>query len=171
MGIKILKEDAQSRTVGYPIKSGEEIYPANGVVLELNALTLKPEVRAWAAGDRGVLRLLGLAIDSNVMFPVAPSAGDPHTVGEGYDFTNYNRGGLLSAIRQATVVVFDDKRSANSNPFDAAAAFTVLSAPVYLNDSNLITHDSTDAVEIGTLEDFVLDGVTLISATIRVNIV
>jgi len=170
MGLRILKEDAQSRTIGYPVKDAVKIYP--GAVCVLEKISDVIRIRPWTTGDRAAALVpVGLGIDSNVPFPVAPTGIDPHTVGEGKDYTNYNRGGLIAAIRQATVVIYDDKRDATSNLIDPAATFPTISAPVYVNDSCLFTEDSTNAVAVGVLEDVVLDGSDIVSITVRITIV
>ena len=172
MAIRVLKENVASRTIGYQPKANTKIYPGTPTVLEKDATTGAILIRPWATGDRANgLQPNGLALDSNVVFPLGPgSTGQPFTAGEGYDYTNYNRGGLIAAIRQAVVYVYDDKRDANSNPFDSAASL-VVSKKVYINDNGKITHDSTNAVEIGVCEDATYDTRGIVSAVIRLTLV
>jgi len=171
MAIRVLKENVASRTIGYQPKAGTKIYSGTLTVLEKDATTGVILIRPWATGDRtNNLRPNGLALDSNVVFPLGPgSTGQPFTAGEGYDYTNYNRGGLIAAIRQAVVYVYDDKRDKDSNPFDPDAELEV-SKEVYVNDNGKITHDSTDAVEIGVCEDVTSDSSGIVSAVIRLTL-
>jgi hypothetical protein len=171
MGIRFLKENVASRTIGYQPKANVKIYPGNPTVLEKNAISGVIEIRPFGSGDRAAgLCPNGLAIDSNVQFPMAPTSGSPFTAGEGYDYINYNRGGLIAAVRQATVYVYDDKRDASSNPFANDAALAI-SKKVYVNDSGKITHDNSNAIEIGVCEDETSSGGITTSAVIRLTLV
>lgn len=103
MGIRVLRENAGSRTPGYKVASGVSVYPGVAVVLSaIDTITLY---------DANTNQVLGLALDSNVQFPMQNT--DPDTqAGEGFDYTNYNRGGLIAVINNAEVELFDDERAA-----------------------------------------------------------
>jgi hypothetical protein len=93
-------------------------------------------------------RPYGLAIESNVKFPIAPLTGDP--AGEGFDYTNFNRGGKVAVFHSGgEFELFDDGRGL---PY-ATGTYTI-NYPVYANESGLISHSSTDAVEVGSVVDF-----------------
>ena len=76
----------------------------------------------------------GVAAQSTAMLPFAPSDGN--VVGEGYNYTDYARGGLVSCfVNGCELELYDDGRGA---PYVAADTF-VLNRPVYVNASGLIT--------------------------------
>lgn len=142
MAIKQIKE--VNRSVSYPIASGAIV---GGMLLQLNALgQLLPWVHTQTAGQP-----FGLAIESNIFFPLQPANGE--VAGQGFDYTNFNRGGLESVYNNGgDFVLFDDGRGF---PYDATATYAI-NAPVYASHTTdgLITSDPSSTVLIGYVVSF-----------------
>jgi hypothetical protein len=119
MAIRIVKE--VSRSVSYPILTGS-IVGGNALGLDpagSNSLVLWP-----TSGTTG--QPFGLAIESNVFFPLQPANGE--VAGQGFDYTNFNRGGLESVFNNGgDFVLYDDGRG---YPYDHSATYAI-NAPVY----------------------------------------
>lgn len=80
----------------------------------------------------------GLAVESNIMNPIQNTTG--LTAGAGYDFTDLNRGGLVSTLwGDYEVEFYDDGRGA---PYESGDTY-VVNAPVYANSSGKITSVAT----------------------------
>jgi hypothetical protein len=123
MGIRVLRESSGSRTPGYSVKAGVSIVGGLAVTLD-DANTIKLFVATATASP------LGIALDSNVMFPLQNTADPTNQAGQGMDYTNYNRGGLISVLTSgAEVEVFDDGRSVG--PFSATNNTFLLNGVVY----------------------------------------
>ena len=107
-----------NRSVSYPIASGNIV---GGMCLQLDTTpALSPWTHALTAGQP-----FGLAIESNVFFPLQPANGE--VAGQDYDYTNFNRGGLESVYNNGgDFVIYDDGRGL---PVDAGT-YNV-NAPVY----------------------------------------
>lgn len=128
MAIRILKETGASRSAGYKVTANVSILPGNAVVLGADEETIKLPASGTSE------EILGLALDSNVMFPFQSATPD-QTMGNGYDYLNYNRQGLVSVFNNGgEVELFDDKRLADglSHPVIYGGTFT-LNIPVYAN--------------------------------------
>ena len=142
MAIRQVKE--VNRSVSYPIASGNIV---GGNLLQLNALgQLLPWVAANTSGQP-----FGLAIESNIFFPLQPSNGE--VAGQGFDYTNFNRGGLESVYNNGgDFVLFNDGRG---YPYDAAATYAI-NAPVYASSTvdGLITSDPTSTILVGYVVSF-----------------
>jgi hypothetical protein len=142
MAIRQVKE--VNRSVSYPIASGNIV---GGNLLQLNAAgQLLPWVHTQTAGQP-----FGLAIESNIFFPLQPSNGE--VAGQGFDYTNFNRGGLMSVYNNGgDFVLYNDGRG---YPYDATATYAI-NAPVYASASTdgLITSDATSTVIVGYVVSF-----------------
>ena len=130
MAIRQVKE--VNRSQSYPIASGNIV---GGMVL---ALDTTPALSPWShlvtTGQP-----FGLAIESNVFFPLQPANGE--VAGQGFDYTNFNRGGLESVYNNGgDFVIYDDGRGL---PVDAGSY--VVNQPVYAStavDGNLAASGS-----------------------------
>jgi hypothetical protein len=135
MAIRILKE--VNREGGRAPATGALIIA--GQPLELaSASTVQPY-----SGVSGSLPL-GLASDSNKTQPLQAANG--LTVGVGFDYTNFDRGGLVGAfINGGEFELFDDSTGA---PFMTGDTYT-LNMPVYANSSGLVTSTAASNPRIG----------------------
>lgn len=123
MAIRILKE--VSRDGGRLPAAGASVIA--GMALELGAsASVQPYSGAAAAEP------WGLASDSNVTQPLQGAGG--LTVGVGFDYTNFNRGGLIGAFQNGGV--FEMYNDGTGNAMDIAATF-VPNAAVYANAAGL----------------------------------
>lgn len=121
MAIRILREGAGSRTPGYAVAAGQSIVGGMTVILS-DASTI-------TAYTTSAAQPLGLAIDTNVLL-AAQNASPDQTAGQGYDYLNYDRGGLISVLNKgAEVEIYDDGRSVS--PFDTGNHTFVLNTPIY----------------------------------------
>lgn len=76
----------------------------------------------------------GIAAQSTALLPFAPADGN--VVGEGLNYTDYARGGLVSAFTNGSELeLFDDGRGA---PYEPADTY-VLNRVVYAKENGLIT--------------------------------
>ena len=142
MAIRQIKE--VNRSVGYPVASGNIV---GGNLLEINA---SAQVLPWL-NTRTTGKPLGLAIESNVFFPLQPANGE--VAGQGFDYTNFNRGGLESCyIDGGDFVLYDDGRG---YPYDQTATYAVNEA-VYASavTAGLITSATTSGVIVGYVVGF-----------------
>jgi len=137
MAIRILKE--VSRDGGRLPSVGASIIA--GVAIQLDtADTVKPFLAAGGTVP------LGLASDSNVTQPLQGAGG--LTVGVGYDYTNFNRGGLIGCFLNGGV--FELYNDGTGNPFVLApVAPYALNKPVYANGSGLSTADAAGNMLVG----------------------
>ncbi|MGH7974732.1 MAG: hypothetical protein ACREBR_04355 [bacterium] len=142
MAIRQVKE--VNRSVSYPIASGNIV---GGNLLQLNALSqLLPWVHTQTTG-----KPYGLAIESNIFFPLQPANGE--VAGQGFDYTNFNRGGLESVyLDGGDFVLYNDGRGF---PYDATATYAI-NQPVYASATvdGLITSDPTSTVIVGYVVSF-----------------
>lgn len=88
MAIQVIKE--VNRDAGYAVASGASIVAGQPLELYPDSHTVRP-----FSGVSGSFPL-GLASDSNLMFPLQAPSG--LTAGAGYDYTNFDRGGLVGAF-------------------------------------------------------------------------
>jgi hypothetical protein len=69
----------------------------------------------------------GLAIESNVFFPLQPANGE--VAGQGFDYTNFNRGGLMSVFNNGgDFVLYNDGRG---YPYKRSSTTYAVNQPVY----------------------------------------
>lgn len=141
MGIRVMHEDSGSRTRGFTVKSGDDIFPGFVVQKEDNDTIKLPTTLTEP--------MLGLALDSNVLFPPANLSGTV-TAGDGYDYLNYNRQGLVAYVSDAEVELFDDQRPGTSHPVDYSKTYAV-NEPVYVTTGGRINNDSSSNTQIGVV--------------------
>lgn len=93
---------------------------------------------------------LGLASDTTVQF-AAGAGADGYQAGSGYDYPNYNRGGLVGVFCNGGVFeLFDDGRG---HPCDTSVTWLV-NQSIFANNLGKLTNTSTTAtatVAIGTV--------------------
>lgn len=123
MAIRILKE--VSRDGGRLPEAGAAIVA--GMPLEL--ASSGSTVRQYQGGAN--TQVFGLASDSNVAQPLQGAGG--LTVGVGFDYTNFNRGGLIGAFLNGGV--FELYNDGTGNAFDYTATYN-LNELVYANSSS-----------------------------------
>lgn len=135
MAIRILKE--VNREGGRAPATGADIIA--GQPLELADAS---HVQPYSGASNSLP--LGLASDSNLHQPLQADNG--LTVGVGFDYTNFNRGGLIGAfINGGEFEMFDDGTGA---PFETGDTYT-LNHPVYANSSGLITSTAASNPRVG----------------------
>lgn len=138
MAIRQIKE--VNRSGGAKIASGNIV---GGMLLQINA---DGTVQPWDHTKTSGLPY-GLAIESNVFFPLQPANGE--VAGQGFDYTNFNRGGLESVyLNGGDFVLFDDGRGL---PYLASATTYAVNAPVYASaiTDGIITSANTSGVIVG----------------------
>ena len=94
----------------------------------------------------------GLAIESNVFFPLAPANGE--VAGQGFDYTNFNRGGLESVYNNGgDFVLYDDGRG---YPYARGTVTYAINGPVYASavTDGLIDSAATSTVLVGYVVSF-----------------
>jgi len=138
MAIRILKE--VSRDQGRAPATGVSIIA--GMPLELvDADTVRPYDQT-DANDQ----VFGLASDSNITQPLQGAGG--LTVGVGFDYTNFNRGGLIGAFLNGGV--FELYNDGTGVPYEAGDTYN-LNENVYANSSGLLTSSAAgDNKLVGT---------------------
>jgi hypothetical protein len=144
MAIRVLKE--VNRLPGMAVVSSTTCTIVGGNVVMLDTLAgssdLNPGYIKLAAN--GAIVPLGLAIDSNVFFPIGGSL----QAGSGFDYTNYNRGGLIGVfVDGGAFELYDDGRG---NPCQLGDAYT-LNAPVYLSMTNPGFLSVTGTIVVGSV--------------------
>jgi len=92
----------------------------------------------------------GIAAQSTELLPFAPADGN--AVGQGLNYTDFARGGLVSAFCNGSELeLYDDGRGA---PYEAADTY-VLNRPVYAKENGLITSVvGGGRQKIGVVKDF-----------------
>ena len=132
MAIRILKEVSRD---GGRLPSATYSVIA-GIPLELAAAGA--EVRPYQGA--ATTMPFGLASDSNITQPLQGAGG--LTVGVGFDYTNFNRGGLIGAFLNGGA--FELYNDGTGNPFDTAATFA-LNTVVYANSASGLLSDVAGA--------------------------
>jgi len=131
MAIQVIKE--VNRDAGYSVASGATIIAGQPLELFPDSNTVRPY-----SGVSGSLPL-GLASDSNLMFPLQGANG--LTAGAGYDYTNFDRGGLVGAfVNGGEFALSADVYAAPTGtvyPYNPTDTYT-LNMPVTADSSGLI---------------------------------
>jgi hypothetical protein len=138
MALRVIRENAGSRAPGYKLDTGVQVVGGIAVVLSDNE-TVK--LNTAAATDA----VLGLVMESNIAFPAQSTTPDQQA-GQGFDYLDYNRGGLVTVIHDAEVEVWDDGRSTTVIPFLVAGTYAV-NNPIY---AETVTGKLTDVDGGGT---------------------
>ena len=140
MAVRIIREN--NRTEG--------LLPTVAVIagqplVKASASTVKPYDDATFADH-----VLGIAAETTVQPPIAPLSGN--TVGEGYNYTDFARGGLVSCfVNGSELELFDDGRGA---PYETADTY-VLNRAVYAKENGKITSAVGGGRQlIGSVVDF-----------------
>lgn len=138
MAIRILKEVSRDGgrlpVTGASVIAGQALELVSGAVRPYNQASLL--ARPW-----------GLASDSNVTQPLQGAGG--LTVGVGFDYTNFNRGGLIGAFQNGGV--FELYNDGSGNPFMLTPTVPFAeNEPVYamtnpLGGAGLVGTDATNA--------------------------
>ena len=143
MAIRQIKE--VNRSVGYAVASGNIV---GGNLLMLNAAgQVLPWDHTKTSGQP-----FGLAIESNVFFPLQPANGE--VAGQGFDYTNFNRGGLESVYNNGgDFVLYDDGRG---YPYARGTVTYAINGPVYASavTDGLIDSAATSTVLVGYVVSF-----------------
>jgi hypothetical protein len=130
MAIRLIRE--VNRSEGKAPVTGVDII-AGQPLLFATATTVRPYNDATFAAHP-----YGLAAESTAQLPLAPATG--LTAGEGYDYTNFARGGLVSVFMNGgEFELFDDGRGA---PYETGDTYA-LNAPVYAKENGKVTADGT----------------------------
>ena len=109
-------------------------------------------------------QVLGLASDSNIQQPLQGAGG--LTVGVGFDYTNFNRGGLIGAFLNGGV--FELYNDGTGVPFTAGDTYN-LNENVYAANTGLLTSSGAgDNKLVGTAMKVV--GAPVTSLTIKLLI-
>jgi len=149
MAIRVLKE--VDRLEGFPIETGATIIAGQPVKLTSAGKILPFDA---AAGEAAI----GFADVHTQPLPIAPVGGGP-TVGLGYDYTDFARGGLVGAYIDGGVFeMYDDGRGA---PYVTTDTY-VVNKPVYANAAGKVTSVSTDNFLVGYCMAFTGAPVTLL---------
>ena len=130
MAIRILKE--VSRDGGRLPAAGASVIA--GMVLELASGAVQPYAETTALTEPW-----GLASDSNVTQPLQGAGG--LTAGVGFDYTNFNRGGLIGAFQNGGV--YELYNDGTGNPMVTAPATAYAeNEPLYSTNAGLVTTDA-----------------------------
>lgn len=139
MAVRIIREN--NRSAGKKPKNGVDIIAGQPVVLD-TADTLKPY-------DSDSIKVYGIAAESTEQLPIAPSSG--LTAGEGFNYTDFARGGLVSTFQNGSVLeLFDDGRGA---PYETNDTYA-LNVAVHAKANGLLSVDTTSGQEVGSVVDF-----------------
>lgn len=144
MAVRVIREN--NRSEGLTPVTGTTVIAGN-VMLIASSSTIRPYNDATGAKVP-----FGIAAESSAQLPLAPANG--LTAGEGYDYTNFARGGLVSCFVTGSVLeLFDDGHGA---PYVTGDTYA-LAAPVYSDATGKITSSAvatTAPVLVGSVVDF-----------------
>lgn len=140
MAVRVIRENNRSEG-----KAPSVAVIAGQPIMFATASTVKPYDDGTFAA-----RPYGIAAESTTPLPIAPVTG--LTAGQGYDYTNFARGGLVSAfITGSELELFDDGRGAPYEPADSYA----LNGPIYAKENGLLTSAIGGGRQlIGSVVDF-----------------
>lgn len=142
MAVRVIREN--NRSEGRLPVTGTTII-AGQVLVMATSTTVRPyNDGTWAKIPYGV------AAESTGQLPLASASG--LTAGQGYDYTNFARGGLVSAfITGSELELFDDGHGA---PYDDSVTYT-LAGPVYTDAGGFVTSVETGGKPlVGSVVDF-----------------
>jgi len=149
MGLRLMKFDNQDFSESILVAASQTIYEGTPCVIRKDGTTLKRTLEVYDDTDRSSsYKICGLAVESN-QIPASANLTGP-TVGEGYDYGKYNRGaGYMSLIRNnAMVEIF------GNDLVEEAGSFVIGKLVYWYPTSLFFTDDSTNAVQVGILEDY-----------------
>lgn len=139
MAVRIIRE--VNRSEGRKPVTGSTIIAGEVLLLAANLETKPYDDGTFVAVPYGV------AAEDTTQLPIAPANG--LTAGQGFDYTNFNRGGLVGAfVNGSELELFDD---GHGLPYVATDTYA-LNAPVYTNASGKVT--TTAGALVGSVVDF-----------------
>jgi len=142
MALRIIKE--VNRSTSYPIASGNVI---GGNLL--GKASLGTQVALWDKTNT-TGQPFGWALESNVFFPLQPANGE--VAGQGFDYTNFNRGGLESVLNNGgDFVLYDDGRG---YPYLRSSTTYVLNGPVYASTATDGLVSNAGTIVVGYVVSF-----------------
>ena len=171
MGIRVLKEASNSRTAGYKVNVVKGVPEAILPGLACNLV----DAETITIADGTTELTIGLALDSNVLYPITNSIPDGQA-GQGYDYLNYNRQGLVALFSNGEVELYDDMRlpAGASHPanFVAPAGAWVINSPVYVDNVGKATAVGTPGATpvIGVVTGITNPGVASLVLRIKLSI-
>jgi len=148
-----------NRSLGFSKKAGTTIISGMPLVLD-TASSLKP----FAGGS--TMSIYGLALEDTAVPPLQASSAD-QTAGQGFDYTNFARGGLYSVMLDGgECELFDDGRGA---PFVTTDTY-ILNEAVYANSNGLITADPNGGAnpKVGSVSSVSGSPVTLLRVKLAI---
>jgi hypothetical protein len=138
MALRIIRE--VNRSLGFAKTSGTTIISGQPLMLDSTAAALKP-----FDGSVTNAKPYGLALEDSQVPPLQASSAN-QTVGQGYDYTNFARGGLYSVLCDGgEFELYNDGRGA---PFVTSDTYQIM-GPVYANASGLLTSQSSGNALVG----------------------
>jgi hypothetical protein len=145
MGLRVIKE--VNRMPGNTVLPGQSILRGHVVEIDSN-----DQVKLYD----GTGTPQGLAADTNVPFPLQNPTGP--TAGLGFDYTDFNRGGLVGFFLNGGVFeLFDDGRG---HPVDTTQSYSV-GQTLHAKNDGRVTSDSAAGPRIGRVLKVVGSGSTL----------
>lgn len=140
MAVRVIREN--NRSEGKLPKTGVTIIAGQPLIFD-TASTVKPYDDV-----AGAALVYGIAAESSAPLPIAPPSG--MTAGEGFDYTNFARGGLVSCfITGSELELYDD---GHGLPYVATDTYA-LNAPVYANALGMVSAVVLGS-PIGSVVDF-----------------
>jgi hypothetical protein len=157
--IRLLKWENSSISESYLPSASQTIYQGTAVRKVKDPTTGNITWVVYSSADLtagtggGALAVEGLALDTNQIQPMMNASGP--TVGDGHDFTNFNRGGQIAAIQKNALL------EVYNGPLDTAIvhneAYAVQNI-IYWNPSNAyFTAVAASGIAVGILEDYLTD--------------
>lgn len=144
MAVKIIREVNRAKGL-QKVSAAADIIAGQPLILAANS-----EVKAYDDATHAAVPY-GIAADRTTQPPLAPATGDP--AGSGYNYTNFNRGGLVSVfLNGSELELFAED---DGKPFDDTVTYA-LNDKLYASDAGLVTNDDDggDANVIGSVVDF-----------------
>jgi hypothetical protein len=147
MAVRVLREN--NRSEGRLPKTGVVIIQGEPLIFDTATTWRLYDAAALAAGAV----VYGIAAESTGQLPIAPANG--LTAGQGYDYTNFARGGLVGAfITGSELELFDD---GHGLPYLTGGSESyALNAPVYadVTTGKVTSLPTGNSDAIGTVVDF-----------------
>lgn len=141
MAVRIIKE--VNRSEGRKPVTGVTIIAGEVLVLATNLETKPYDDGTFAAVPYGV------AAEDTTQLPLAAANG--LTAGQAFDYTNFNRGGLVGAfVNGSELELYDDGHGV---PYVSGDTYA-LNAPVFTSSAGKVTVTSNAAGKVGSVVDF-----------------